>query len=894
VSIADTMTFHSLKLRLRALLAPRRVERELEEEIAFHLERETRQLIAKGLDAAEARARAQAKFGSATVAADLCRDERGTAWVDHLVRDVLYAFRMLRRAPGASLAIITTLALGLGLVTVVFTVLNSLIFSIDDVRNPRELFAITRPPSPAASRASFTRPQYEALLRETNVFAEAYATIWDIGSRVDGRTMNGTLVTGNFFHVLGVSAALGRTLTPADDERFGGQQVIVLSQNGWARQFDRDPGVIGRTVQVNGAPFQIVGVMPEGFRGLAVSPPDYWAPLALVGTIRPGDGGHEDAVDVGIIGRLRPGLSREQALAELVVWDARGVDRTAGARPRAALQLEPRLGTAPVDEAMWLLSPLFFAFGLILLIGCANVANLLLARAVARQREIGIRLATGASRRRVIGQLLTESLLLALISAALGYALSRLLVGVMIDALLNTMPPDLGDIRLAVPPPDWRVAVFMVAAAIASTMLFALLPALQATRVELVRAIRGEVVRDARPSRTRNVLIAVQVTASVLLLIGSAVFLRSAMSATMTDPGIRTADTLTVEVRSEPLRAAMLDAVRREPSVASIAASWPDVLGWRTAFAEGASGKSPIVYKFVSPEYFSVLGIDIVRGRGFTPSERSANAAVAIVSESVARQLWPSGDAVGQLLHLDPDTNTNTITGTSAEKPRAGDPTLLSRSAIVVGIARDVPGFRFFPFKESMVYVPIQAETTSTSLTLRVHGDPELTRRALLDRFAAIDPNMGYVFTLRTFAGMETYFLHLGFWFTLALGALALALTLSGLFSVLSYLVEQRAREIGVRMALGATHRNICLLVLAQMARPVTLGLLIGVALSATLGLALLATPAAAQIGASVHLFDPLAYATSLLFILTACALAGLLPALRAGRIDPVATLRRD
>jgi hypothetical protein len=472
------------------------------------------------------------------------------------------------------------------------------------------------------------------------------------------------------------------------------------------------------------------------------------------------------------------------------------------------------------------------------------------------------------------------------------------LLDVIIAAIMNTMPPDLGDVRLAVPPPDWHVALFMVAAAMVSTMLFALVPALQATRVELVRAIRGEVVRDARPSRTRNVLIAVQVTASALLLICSAVFLRSAMTATTADPGIRTADTVTVEIRNEHLRGAMLDAVKREPSVASIAASWPDVLGWRTTFAEGAGGKSPVVYKFASPEYFNVLGIDILRGRGFTPDERTANTAVAIVSESVARQLWPQSDAVGQVLQIEPDTNAAAAAanaGAAAEKPRTdAAPKLLSRSAIVIGVARDVPGFRFLPFKPSMVYVPVNAEMTATSLTLRANGDPELTRRALLDRFAAIDPNAANVFTLRTVAGMETYFLHLGFWFTLALGALALALTLSGLFSVLSYLVEQRSREIGVRLALGATHRNICVLVLFQLARPVSVGLLIGVAMSATLGLALLTSPAAAEISASIHLFDPLAYATSLLFILTACATASLLPALRAGRIDPVATLRRD
>ena len=244
--------------------------------------------------------------------------------------------------------------------------------------------------------------------------------------------------------------------------------------------------------------------------------------------------------------------------------------------------LEPKQGTVPLSaETMMLFTPLFFAFGLILMIGCANVANLLLARAVARQREIGIRLAIGASRRRIVWQLLTESLLLALVSAALAFGISRLVLEAVVYIVTSTMPPDFGDVRLAVPPADWRVALFLVAGAMVSTMFFALAPALQATRFELVRAVRGEVVRDARPGRARNVLIALQVTASVLLLICSAVFLRSALATATVDPGIRAADTVMVGIVNEQMRGAMLEAVTSDPSVTSVAASWPDALGGR-------------------------------------------------------------------------------------------------------------------------------------------------------------------------------------------------------------------------------------------------------------------------------------------------------------------------
>jgi hypothetical protein len=269
---------------------------------------------------------------------------------------------------------------------------------------------------------------------------------------------------------------------------------------------------------------------------------------------------------------------------------------------------------------------------------------------------------------------------------------------------------------------------------------------------------------------------------------------------------------------------------------------------------------------------------------------------VAVVSESVARQLWPGLDAVGQVLRLEPAPPAPSGAEGNRETRNPDDPPLLSRSVVVIGVARDVAGIRFGGMRMSGpgVYVPIGVEAARTSLTIRVHGDPERARRALVERLAAIGPNTGEVTTLRTIAGMETYFLGMAFWLTLALGGLALLLTLSGLFSVLSYLVEQRTKEIGVRIALGATSRSIGALVLSQSVRPVGIGLLLGVSLTAALGAALLATPAAEQIASVVRLFDPVAYGASLLCIVTASLCAALIPARRAGRIDPIAALRQD
>jgi hypothetical protein len=482
---------------------------------------------------------------------------------------------------------------------------------------------------------------------------------------------------------------------------------------------------------------------------------------------------------------------------------------------------------------------------------------------------------------------LTESLLLALVAAAASFAISRVALAAIINAVSASWPPEIGDFRALVPDADWRVALFLIIGASVSTIVFGLAPALQATRIEPIRTIRGEVLTDARPGRARNFLIGLQVCASALLLISAAVFLRSAFAAATFDPGLRTSDIIIVGIANEPARQAIVRAVSAEPLVAAVAASWPAaVAAPRAAFAEAAGAKATVEYKFVSSAYFSVLDIGVVRGRAFTPDERSSSSSVAIVSEATALALWPNADALGQVIRLDPDPKPET--------PGADEPALESRTFTVVGVVRDVAGFRIAPFKKAAVYVPTNATMPKTSLLARVNGDPELAQQTLLNRLTSIDPAMDQVVAMRWVTRMETYLLKLAFWFTVGLGGLALALTLSGLFSVLSYLVEQRTREIGVRMALGATTRDVTRLVLSQSIRPVGVGLFFGGGSAAGLAALLLASPAAAPIGQIVHVLDPAAYAVSLLIIVAACLVAASIPASRAAHLDPTWTLRQE
>jgi ABC-type antimicrobial peptide transport system permease subunit len=424
--------------------------------------------------------------------------------------------------------------------------------------------------------------------------------------------------------------------------------------------------------------------------------------------------------------------------------------------------------------------------------------------------------------------------------------------------------------------------------------LFALIPALQATRVEPVRTLRGELVKDARPGRARNVLIGVQVFASALLLICAAIFLRSAMASARFDPGLRTADTVLIDI-NEPKRDAMVRALAAESLVTTAAAVRPPVLAMPLkGLASLDAGKTPVTYKFVSGVYFDVLGITVLRGRTFDAAERDDHP-VAVVSESVARALWPNGKGVGETFRIEPDLSAASDLSLLTVNPGAKRPDPITpRIVTVIGVVRDVPGFRITDVKEAGVFLPTTINTASTGVVARIQGDPDVARQTLIEHLSRVDPNLGSISTMRTVARLELIFLQIAFWVSVILGALALLLTVSGLFSVLSYLVEQRTREIGVRMALGASAQTVARLILIQTTRPVLFGLIAGAGLAATLATVLLSSEFGGLIGRIVHVTDPVAYTSSVILSVAACAAAAWIPAARAARVDPMQTLRQE
>jgi predicted permease len=819
-----------------------------------------------------------------------------------LARDVVYALRTCRRAPLASLTIVATIALGLALVTVAFTVYNAVFLRVDAVRNPDELVAIERPEQPDMPRGGmrsllpFSRREYDILRRDSGVLADAAMTM-TIRPRVEGQSTNGALVTGNFFQMLGVGPALGRTLTPADDDRAAGHQIIVLSARGWRRLFQNDPSIVGRSARLDGVPYDVVGVMPEEFRGLNVVAPDFWAPFSLASQFsKPYRS--DDTFYTSTIGRLKPGITRETAEAALTAWASGRTDiRKAPRRAPGRFELYPDRGTMDPDDYKAQILPIAFSFGLMLLIACANVANMLLARGVSRQREIGVRLSLGASRWRVVRQLLTESLLLAFAAAALGALLSRLLLEGALSAANRAMSAEAAARVNAAPlSMDWRILLFLVTGAIVSTMLFGLAPALRATRIELVRTMRGDVAKHVHPAVARRALITLQAGGAVLLLISAAVFLQNAFSASRIDFGLRTSDTLIVPVVHEPLRAAMLQEIEHHPAVASVAATSGSVGGGFLWYADvetdrldasEASRRTGTNYGFVSPNYFDTLGIDIVQGRAFRPTERTLDAGVALVSERFAHQRWPTQSAVGQTIRFEAALPHDPTNQDAARVP--------PRSFLVVGVAHDV-GRRFGGFGVLFtpgVYVPIDVESPLTGLALRVHGDPDTARKALLDRLVTIDPALGDIITLRSTVSAVTFGLWIAFWLTVIVAGLALLVTASGLFSVLSYLVEERRKDIGVRMALGATMRDIAGWVFLQMLVPVSVAIVAGASLVTPL-VKMIARWSPSDFASMTRVFDPLTFGASVTFIIAVCVLAAAVPALRAARVDPIETLRND
>jgi predicted permease len=852
------MNSRDMLLRLRSLILHRRVERELADELALHIELEARKNMAAGMSPEEAARQARIQFGGPEQVKEECRDARRVRLIETAWQDVRYALRGLGRSPVFFLTVVATIALGLGLNTALFTIFNAYYFHPIPVHDPESLYEFSWIDRSGAGH-EFTWPEYREFLSENPAFSAALAYRY-AEVRFEGRNLTCGLVTGGYFQMLGIGAALGRTLLPDDSLAPGSQPVVVLSYAAWQNQFAGDRDILGKKLLLRGFPFEVVGVAPAGFNGLASRPTDFWVPISMAARFYgpPDLFGPEHPRTLSIIGRLGPRFSVRQAEAGVKLWAQRFTAASPDAERAVGAWFISRATVKPfTPQSALLFSPILIAFLLVLLIACANVTNMMLARAVSRQREIGIRLSLGAARGRLIRQLLTESLLLAVPAAVAGFFVSKAMIGIGLRVMFATLPAGIASFGARVAPlsPDARVFAFSLAAAAASALLFGLAPALQSTRGDVMQAARGDFSGEFRPSRLRNALVIGQVTVCVLLLIVAGLLLSGVDQVQAHLPALSSRDAIEIVVQ-EKSRARVAALLASEPSVEILAAAEHAPVHRQTMVSIRPAEAGAILRtaaNTVSREYFTVFEIPVLRGRNFTDAEARSGAAVAVISQTAAEQLWPNQEAIGQSLRLVPNRGAEAVTRGF-------------QVVSVIGIARDeISRWIMNGEDKSLVYFPGSPQTASTRLFARVHGDADTVKRKLDADLAALDADAVeeiHKIQVRDWVTEETYLFRVAYWGSSAIGVLALLLTLSGIYGVLSHVVSQRTKEIGIRMAMGATTNAVTGLLLKQALR---LGI-IGTAIGGVLALG----------------------------VLSACAGAAYFPSRRAARVDPIATLRYD
>ena len=774
-----------------------------------------------------------------------------------------------------------TIALGLGLNTSVFTIFNAYVFRPVALRDGGSLYEASFRDRRGWGNA-LTWRQYQEL-RQLPISSESFA-YRNVSTRSDQRPMFGSVVTGDAFRVLGVALALGRTLLPEDAAPPAGEVVLVLSHDAWQGKFAGDSGIVGKKVLVHGIPVTVVGVAAKGFTGIGTVPPDFWAPITLLNRLEGSDDlfGAKEAQVLRPVLRLKRRVDERQARAALGAWAANTTASLPDSLRWTHVELTSVASALPLTaETIAMFSPAAVALALVLLIACANVANVMLARGVARQREIGVRLALGAARTRLVRQLLTESVLLALAAAALGFFISQWTIDLGVRLMFASVPAEFVPYLRIVPlAPDLRVFAFVLLAGVAAALIFGLAPALQATRTNIVQASRGEFGTAFRPGRLRGALVVGQIAMCSLLLIVTGVLLRGAVTADRLPTGMRTRDVVLLNL-DEQARAAALARLRAEPIVSDVGASTQSPLdGMYPSLGVRGAGDARIAVAgvdFVDAGFFRVVGIPIVRGRPFTQDEERRGSPVAIVSEAAARALWAGSDPIGQLVQQ------------SAEPPR--DSRLArARTARVIGVSRNaVSGWIGTGLERPVVFYPASADSAGANVLARVTGDAKQAQRRIDLDVSAVDPRaINEIHTLDDYLAVQRWPFRIFSWLSAAIGALALTLTVIGIYGVLSYLVAQRTKEIGIRMALGASVGVVVGKVLRQSLRYAVVGIAAGSVL------ALGVSKVFASVLVIVDTFDPAGYAWGIAVVLAACVAAAWAPSQRAARVNPVEMLREE
>jgi predicted permease len=900
-------TLRVIAARLAAFLSTRRREAELNDEIQAHLDLLMQENIRAGMSVEDARAAAHREFGGVEQIKETYRDQRGLPFLETIAQDIRYAMRTFRRSPGFVIAVVLSLSLGIGVNSAIFTVLNALMLQSLPVRNAEELF-VARPQGPAGTSDQFSYPVFEQLRRAVPApgSVAAMGRIARMYRLVDGeretQLTSVQLVSGEFFPLLGVSPVRGRLLAPEDNQQVGGHPVAVISHGFWLRAFGGAADVVGRGLSVNGAHFTIVGVAAQGFSGVWLeSPADMWIPLMMQNEVHYAQNysssseradrlntfiAEEGIRWLDVVGRgTNPAITSaiQTAYQRTVAIEAESISEPA----RRARFVQQRLTITPAGQGFSNLRtrfgpPLFAVFGmaaLILFIACGNTVNLLLARAATRQREIAVRLSIGASRGRLVRQLLTENFLLVAMAAAVGLVFAGWAGDLLVRQALGSTGPAPFPVDV-----NGRVIGFTVGMSIMTVLLFGLVPAFRTTSLQLGTALK---VATARASGSRSslqkFLVASQVALSLVLLVGAGLFVRTLQNYASVTLGFSQEHILTASINPHavgyaPERLPQLygNLVARVESVPGVSSASVAVCALATGcqnisgiaidgYQPGAGENVQLQENRVSLNYFATTGMRFVEGRDFNDRDRENTPKVAIVNRAMVQRFFPDQRAIGKRIGY----------GTADTE--------------IVGVVEDARVNRVQDSPRPMAFYPLaQMPVDATALDVRAAGDPRLivteVRRAVASVDASLPIDRVTILSEQVTRGLRQERLIAGL--ASIFGMLALGLACVGLFGVMSYAVSRRTTEFGIRMALGAQQSQVLRSVFRESLAIVTYGLAAGIPA------ALIASLLLADLVFGVSPGDPTTVSIAALLLAGVAALASLLPAWRASRVDPMVALR--
>jgi predicted permease len=902
----------ALMLRVRSLFARRRLDVDLAEELESHLQLHIDDNIRAGMAPDKARRQAIMKLGGIEQTKERYRDRRGFRPVEQLVHDIRYAARLLRKDAGFTTVAVLSLALGIGANTAIFSLLDQVLLRPLPVHNPEELvYLYSDGPRPGSSYTdepggpSFSYPLFRELQKAQTPFvglASAQSRFVSLAFKNHASYGHTRFVSGNYFDLLGVRPAVGRLLTETDDRTPGAHSVVVLSYGYWSSRFGKDVSVLNQTILVNSVPMTIVGVAQKGFKSERLNnPPAVYVPITMWDVLTPDSEGlaNRKSAWFTMVGRLKPGMTRERAELEINVpfraqleqdvqlLDSPSDDFLQRFRARRITLAPGQRGRGTLDEEWG--TPLLLLMGmtlLVLLIACANVANLQLARGIVRAREVVVRTAMGASRMQLVRQFLTGSCLLAVAGGALGVMVARWTQ----HAIVVSLPPRTGVQDLELATLDGRILFFCLGLSLVTGILFGLFPALQASKTDLTSSLKdqaGQILSTGRTSLFRRALVMAQLAVSLLLLISAGLFANTLVNVARVDPGIRTDHLMTFSIgpklngytdeRIARLHEQLKDRLSRIPGVVLVSSAWMGVITDSTSrMSISVEGHTPpngdsawSNYNRVGADYFRTMGTPLVAGREFTRADNASAPPVAIVNEAFVRQFLPNQNPLGR--HLGSGRDETPLTA-------------------IIGVVKNAKFSRMREDATPTFYRPLQQsdEWDSLCFYLRTTIPPESTLPLIRHHLAALDSSLpiGEAKTMEAQIEESLFAERILSFLTGAFAALAVLLAAIGLYGMLAYNIARRTREIGIRMALGADAGDVRALVVREVAVMLVVGTVIGLASAA----------AASQLVQSflygLQPRDTLTYGLAVVALwLVALGAAGI-PTRRATRVDPMQALR--